>query len=41
MIFEYTLRKTKQVTVWTEGLSIRLRSEELQNEIGDDHAFRS
>jgi DNA mismatch endonuclease (patch repair protein) len=40
-VWECALRKPKQVEASTEDLSIWLRSEELQIEIGDDNARRS
>jgi DNA mismatch endonuclease (patch repair protein) len=40
-VWECALRKPEQVEASTEGLSIWLRTEELQIEIGDDNACRS
>ncbi|GAB4511281.1 MAG: very short patch repair endonuclease [Roseibium sp.] len=40
-VWECALRKPERVEASTEGLSIWLRSEELQIEIGDDNARRS
>jgi DNA mismatch endonuclease (patch repair protein) len=40
-VWECALRKPEQVEASTEGLSIWLRTEELQIEIGDNNARRS